>query len=80
MNLNKKEMLEALETADALYNASMDETTSEEDQDTAYAAYHEKVQEIAEALQKLIPIDKITAGRMAHHKRKEIHDLTTRLA
>ena len=66
--------------AKIIYNAAMDETLAEEEQDNYYEDYHKLMEHIAEKLMDLIEIDSFTARRMAYHKQDEIKALVARLA
>lgn len=57
---------------------AMDESNSEEVQDAAYTLYWNAAERIADELQEITGIDRITAMRMAHHKLEEIAALTER--
>ena len=74
------ELKKIMEEADKFHAVSMDENTTEEEMDQAYAEYWKLAEKAAELLKDLLKIDDLTAKRMVHHKKAEIIALINRMA
>jgi hypothetical protein len=76
------ELKKLIEEAESFHKASLDESLSDDEADTAYGEYWSRLEKIADVLCSVTggKIDRNTGLKMAAHKSSQILDLAKRVA